>query len=313
MDIDIDDKKGSDMTDDSLDLDPFDLAFEEAAELDTSGEEKPAEKVEEKPAEEKPAEKIEEKPVEKAEEKPAEEKPVEKVEEKPAEKVVPAKTEEQIRKEILDEQTATAAQTKKDDDAKATRAAMEAKTELTEDEKAAFEAEAKDFPGLSKMIAAIQRTAEAKFDLKLADLEKKMQANLQPIIETSNAVAHDAFTTSVLKDHSDALTLLPTVREWATTQPAFLAAAYSEAIKTGTAQDVIDVFTAYKATLAPAGKQEPTAEEVAAKQTKDDEVAAVRQKKLDSMSSVKTAATQRTDGIDENDFDGAFELGAARS
>ena len=321
MTIDNDDTKGTDVNTDDLELDPFDLAFEEVAGEGVSGEEKPADKPAEEKVEEKPVEKAEEKPAEKAEEKveekPAEkveEKPVEKAEEKPAEKVVPAKTEAQIRADILVEQTATAAQTKKDDEAKVAKEALETKAKLTEEEQTLLEAEQKDFPGLTKLLAASQRMAEANFEIKLAELRKEMQDNLQPVIDTSNAVAHDAFTSSVLKEHSDALTLLPTVKEWAATQPGFLATAYAAALETGTVRDVADVFTAYKSTLAAPAAAEPTAEELAAKQVANDKVAAeaaTKQKKLDSMSSVKTAATQRTDGIDENDFEGAFEQAAA--
>lgn len=312
------------------DIDLFELAFGEALEADLAAEGEPEKKepevkdepeakdepeVKEEPeAKDEPEVKDEpEKKEPDAKDEPevkdepdAKDEPEVKPEPKPKKKPEPkVKTEDEIRADLLKEQEA---QKKEQDEADRRKAAET----LSDDEQALMSEVDKDFPDVTKALKIQERILTSKFENLLDKRIGEVQQQLAPVFTTTQQVAQNAHEAAILKKHADAFDILPTVEEWIGTQPALAQRAYNEALDKGTSEEIIELFDIYKASVKPADTGGETPEEKATRIAAEKAAQAKKDKELQEQEAVKTRQTTRTAGIDENDFEGAFEAAASK-
>lgn len=269
--------------------DDFSLAFEAAA----LGEQPPAEEVkDELPSEELP-------PVEEPsqEEPPAEEPPAPEVKpEPPAEppppKVEPPKVDESALQEI---------QRLKDE--------ALAREQYTEEETAAITAVVDEFPEVANAIKAELRVLHAKlenaYNDKLQVAIAELQSKFAPALAETANIAQDRFKAAILSVHADAFTVFPDVEKWIGTKPSFLQKTFNTVLDAGTAEEVITLLNLYKQETKPAV---PAAKEGAVPPADPK-----REQKLESQEVIRGRQTTKTGGIDEDDFESAFNAAATKN
>jgi hypothetical protein len=307
-------------TENVLPEEDFELAFEAAA-SDEIAEETTEEAEEETTEEETTEEETTEE--ETTEEETTEEETTEEetTEEAPEEK---APTAEDIAKAAAD---AVAAADKVKADAKAqadaaTKAAADAKKVLdaavakekpTEEEQADLDAADTNFPEVAKAVEIRERLLLAKVEnvinAQLAALTSQIEQRIAPTEQIVGQTARNSHEKTILDSHADAFTLLPDVETWIKTQPQFLQTAYNNTLAKGSSTDVVELFDTYK-TAAGLTKEGPTAEELAkeaATKAEKDRKKKDKEKKLDAQEGVRGRQTSQKAGIDENDFESAFE------
>ena len=288
--------------------DEFDLAFNVAV----GGEEAEPEKedviVEAEPAkvEPEPA-KVEPEPA-KVEPEPA------KVEPEPA-KVVATAPVPKVDPEV--ERLAQEAKVKADADAKAEderlQADATAREALTPEEQAALKEVETNFPDTAAALKAVERIAFAKaenaFNKKLAHFQETIEQrfaqvsqDFAPAIATAQVVAQNTHQAEILKGHADAFEIVPKVEEWANSQPDFLKNTYNAVLDKGSASQIVELFNIFKKETNGSVKgppsSTPTPEETAQK--------AAKEKKLQSQEGVRSRQAAQKGGIDEDDFESAF-------
>jgi hypothetical protein len=183
-----------------------------------------------------------------------------------------------------------------------------ARESLSEDETKQIEAIAKDFPEVLEAMNARERVLLAKmenqFAAKLAELTSQFDTKLTPALTTAQNYATNQFMASVLQNHADAVTLLPKVEEWITTQPSFLAKAYNAVLDSGTVAETVELYNLFKKETVIEAAAEPSPEEAIAQQDKE--------KRLKAQEGVKGRHTSGgRAAVDPDDFDGAFDKFAA--
>jgi hypothetical protein len=188
-----------------------------------------------------------------------------------------------------------------------------AREDLSEDEKTALTDVVTNFPEVATLIQAVQRTTFAKaenaFAAKIAELERRLTQQMAPALQTAQTVAHSAFETAVLKEHSDAFTVLPKVEEWIATKPKFLQDAYNKVLDSSTAQETIQLLSLFKQETGSA-QPDVTSDKVKQENNAADEAKRLKDKKLTSMEGVRSRQTATKSSIDEDDFEGAFNMAA---
>lgn len=286
---------------DSEELDLYELAFNEF-------EEEP--KAKEPEAETPPAEEPPE--VEpKAEEPPPEEEPPEAPPEEAPPEAPKAKTEEEIRAELAAEAKAKEEQEQADEQARKDQEEREAAAKPDSDESALLEEVGKDFPDVSKALDIQKRILTAEFNNTLDAKLKEFKKELAPALAATQTVVQNSHTTAITDKHKDAFEIIPQVEEWIAKQPQFLQAAYNETLDSGTAENVVALLDTFKAATAPPETGGETAEEKTAREAKEAQEAEAKRKKLESQEGIRTKQSARTAGVDENDFEGAFNAAAS--
>jgi hypothetical protein len=217
------------------------------------------------------------------------------------------------KKPAVDPAAEAAAKAKKEaDDAEAKRLADEARAKeaYTEDEIAAVNETATNFPEVAKALKAVERVAFVKaenaFNAKLAEMAAQFAQQIAPLTSVVQRTAQNEHEAAILKVHPDAFTILPQVEQWAETQPSILKNAYNAVLDKGSTQDIIELFTVYKeATKAVTPPAAPAVDEAAKQQEVE------KQKRLEAQEGVRGRNTSGRATVDPDDFDGAFEKFAA--
>lgn len=290
----------NELPDDNLELsdDAFDLAFEAAAEpSDTPIEEPTAELPEQ---EEEVVEVQAETPVEEApvEEEPEVIEPVVAKAPEPAPKPQPKEAPAAPKEPEIDPAIEEAARKAIED--------AQAAERLTEEEAELLNQSKEDFPGLVKVIEAIQRTTAAKMEnmyaAKMKEMESKLSTQMEPALQSVQVQAANAHQAAILGVHPDAPTLIEPIEKWVAEKPAFLQASYNAVLDRGTSQDVIELFNLYKAETGSAQTPEPVVAKVDVE----------KEKRLKAQEGVKGRNPGgRAAAVDPDDFEGAFDKFAA--
>lgn len=128
----------------------------------------------------------------------------------------------------------------------------DAKTGGTEVQEAVLAEYAGEFPEVvNDLKPYMQAMIDAGVKAKMSELESRLNSAIEPMQKATAedaADAHFSAIKSVVTDF-DALVESNAVGEWIMTQPKFMQASMQDVLDKGTAADVIDLFTAYKATL----------------------------------------------------------------
>ena len=172
---------------------------------------------------------------------------------------------------------------------------------FTEEEQAAFDEVAANFTEVSAAIKATQRVMLAKMENMVEKRVADVLARLAPVAAVAQTVAHNTFMDTVLKSHADAVDLLPKVEEWVKTQPEFLQEAYERVLNSGTADQTIKLYNVFKKETGSAQPPPPP------EPPKDPE----KEQRLNAQEGVRGRHTGGRAAVDPNDFDGAFEKFAA--
>lgn len=164
----------------------------------------------------------------------------------------------------------------------------EAKFEYSNDQKEAIEELEKEWPGLKKAMDAREAFLTFQFqqtqEKAMREFATQLQNYLAPLVGThvqSAQEKHLAAVKSAVPDYDEVVDLLP---EWIGKKPGMLKEVYSKAYESGTTEEVIELFKAFKqdtgrvqpqeqspnpnaaaaAPAAPPKKVEPPAEKVSA-------------------------------------------------
>ena len=283
--------------------DEFDLAFNVAV----GGEEQEPEK-EDVVVEAEPEAVVVDEPTPLVEEKP-------KVEPEPVKAAPQPEPTPKVDPEV--ERLAQEAKTKADADAKAEgdrlQADATAREVLTPEEQAALKEVETNFPDTAAALKAVERIAFAKaenaFNKKLAHFQEtieqrfaQMGQDFAPAIATAKVVAQNTHEAEILKGHADAFEIVPKVEDWVNTLPDFQKEAYNAVLDKGSASQIVELFNIFKKETNGSVKgppsSTPTPEETAQK--------AAKEKKLQSQEGVRSRQAAQKGGIDEDDFESAF-------
>jgi hypothetical protein len=157
--------------------------------------------------------------------------------------------------------------------------------------------------------AHAQAAMEARVARLVASVVQSVYADIAPMAKTYATTEASTFRGAVLSKHADYDAVYPSLEPWINSQPAYLRAGMLEAYNAGSAEDVIDLVTRYKAeagvtpqVLEPAAVQ-PSGGAPGSK-------AAAKAAELLPVQAKRTAP--KPTGEDPNDFDGAFEQAAAQ-
>jgi len=231
----------------------------------------------------------------------------------PKQEVDPAKAAQEVEATRL----AQEAKVKADADAKAEgerlQADATAREALTPEEQAALKEVETNFPDTAAALKAVERIAFAKaenaFNKKLAHFQETIEQrfaqvsqDFAPAIATAKVVAQNTHQAEILKGHADAFEIVPKVEEWVNTLPDFQKEAYNAVLDKGSASQIVELFNIFKKETNGSVKgppsSTPTPEETAQK--------AAKEKKLQSQEGVRSRQAAQKGGIDEDDFESAF-------
>jgi hypothetical protein len=178
----------------------------------------------------------------------------------------------------------------------------------TADEQAALTKYQEDWPDIAKGESLLRR---AEYKELVAYIFQQVQEYYAPAIEfVQSRTGRDQYT--------DIVALVPdydTVRDkalaWIDTQPAYLKDAYTRVANEGSPKDVADMInrfkveTKYVSTTPAASAVVPATPAIPA-------LPAAAVKAAASLAVVNTKRSEQSQGVDENDFEGAFKEYAAK-
>ena len=169
----------------------------------------------------------------------------------------------------------------------------------------------KDWPDIAEAVDAQSAHAQAQMEARVARLVASVvqgvYADIAPMAKTYATTEASAFRTAVLDKHNDYDVVFPKLEPWIKSQPAYLQAGMLHAYNAGSAEDVIDLVTRYKAAAGvmpqvpepPAGNPSGGSQSVSA---------AAKAAELAPVQGKRTAP--KPAGEDPNDFDSAFAQAA---
>ena len=169
----------------------------------------------------------------------------------------------------------------------------------------------KDWPDIAEAVDAQSAHAQAQMEARVARLVasvvQSVYADIAPMAKTYATTEASAFRTAVLDKHNDYDVVFPKLEPWIKSQPAYLQAGMLHAYNAGSAEDVIDLVTRYKAAAGvmpqvpepPAGNPSGGSQSVSA---------AAKAAELAPVQGKRTAP--KPAGEDPNDFDSAFAQAA---
>lgn len=300
------------------DVDLTDLSKDEKTPEELEAEKKAADEAAAAKADKKTPEEIEaEKVAEEAAK--ADEKTPEEIEaEKKAEEASALKAERDLAAKVqkeADEKVAKEAREKQAAEDKEQAEDREKRATITADEEAVNAEMAKDFPDVKKVMDIQQRISDAKWEQRFVDFQAGLVKQLNPTIQTVNAVATDSFERAVYGKHPDTQELLPEVEAWVDKQPAFLKAAYNNVLDKGTATETIELLDIFKGATGRNEQEGKSAEDIAAeakaaedKKKADEE----RERKLASQEGIRGRQDAKTDTAPST-FEDAFNAEASKA
>ena len=231
----------------------------------------------------------------------------------PKQEVDPAKAAQEAEAARLAQEAKVKADVEAKAEGERRQADATAREVLNPEEQAAFREVETNFIDTAVAIRAVERVAFAKaenaFNTKLKTLEEKfeqrfsqMGQDFAPAIATAKVVAQNTHQAEILKGHADAFEIVPKVEEWVNTLPDFQKEAYNAVLDKGSASQIVELFNIFKKETNGSVKgppsSTPTPEETAQK--------AAKEKKLQSQEGVRSRQAAQKGGIDEDDFESAF-------
>lgn len=171
----------------------------------------------------------------------------------------------------------------------------------TDDEKALLDEYRKDWPDVAKAEALTRRQ---EYHQLVNYIFQQVVAELTPVMQTVQTLAERVHFDDLTSRVEDYDTVREDVINWVETQPKYLQGAYNDVIQNGTAEEVADLIDRYRAeTQAPTTTAAPTP-------LKEPELPAEAKKAAASLAPVssKRSRVAQKDGVDKDDFDGAFQL-----
>lgn len=152
----------------------------------------------------------------------------------------------------------------------------------------------------------------AMIDLAVAQVNAKWEAQLAPIVQQLQRSQVNSHMSSIYAAHPDLDTLRSDLSTWVNNQPAFLRPHFEHVMKAGSADQVIELVSTFKAasgrvSAAPAAPAAPAAQPAAPAP------AAVAPNPVQAKAAAATAAVANSQrggiptGIDADDFDSAWK------
>lgn len=173
------------------------------------------------------------------------------------------------------------------------------------------------FPDVAKALATQERILTAKFENQVAktikEIEARFEQRIVPAEHIVQQVARSNHEAEILKIHPDAFTVLPKVEDWVNALPQFLQNTYNAVLDRGSSADIVALYDIFKKETGSAHSHTPTPEEIAQQKAdahKAEAQKAEKDKKLKSMEQVKGRQSAQKSGIDEDDFESAFNAAA---
>ena len=195
------------------------------------------------------------------------------------------------------------------DDGEAQRLRDEAlaREQYTEEETSSINTMAEEFPEVAAAVKAELRVLHAKlenaYNDKLQAALSQLYQQVAPALAEAQNAARSRFESTVFGAHPDAREILPDVDKWVATKPAFLQKAYNAILDSGTAEDTVTLLNLFKQETKPAaapakeGGGEPAADPK-------------KEQKLAAQEGIRGRQASKTGGIDEDDFESAFNASA---
>ena len=142
--------------------------------------------------------------------------------------------------------------------------AEDAKTGGTEAQEAVMDEYAGDFPEVfNDLKGHIQSMIDAGVKAKMGDLEAKLNGAIAPMQKAAQESAVDAHFNAIRASISDFDSLVESgaVQDWIKTQPSYVQKPAMAVLEQGTASEVIELFSNYKASL-PGAQSAPSKQEL---------------------------------------------------
>ena len=176
----------------------------------------------------------------------------------------------------------------------------------SEEYTAKIDAFKKDWPDIAEAVemqsAHLQSQMEARVARLVSSVVQSIYADMSPIAKSYAKVETNTLRTTVLSAHADYDSVYPSLEPWIKSQPAYLQSGMLHAYNAGSASDVIDLVSRYKAATGSTPQVHEPAVETPA--VKSGVKAAAKAAELTPVATKRTAP--RPAGDDPNDFDGAF-------
>lgn len=207
-----------------------------------------------------------------------------------------------------DKEAADAAAKAAADKEAADAAARTGKETVSAEEQAVLDTLEANFPEVTAANAVLSRVIMAKVENMVEQRVAAVLAQLAPIAAVTQNVARNAHEQAILAAHPDAFTVLPQVEAWVETQPKVLKAAWNKVLDSGSTDEIIELYDVYKQAAGNVPASQGAAPDAAAAKAAAE--AAAKEAKLKAQEGIKSRQTTQQSGIDEDDFEGAFNQAA---
>jgi len=192
-------------------------------------------------------------------------------------------------------------------------AARAGKENVSTDEQAILDTLEANFPEVTAANAVLSRVIMARVENMVEQRVNAVLAQIAPIAAVTQNVARNAHEQAILAKHPDAFTTLPQVEAWVDSQPKILKAAYNRVLDNGNTDDIIELYDVFKKDTGSAqtpGSPGAAPDAAAAKAAAE---AAAKEAKLKAQEGIRSRQTTQQSGVDEDDFQGAFNQAAAKA
>lgn len=161
-----------------------------------------------------------------------------------------------------------------------------------------------DWPEVAAMMEKKQQSTEAQLAQALA-IVKQLTDQVTPLTTAQAQSEDEKFVQTVLTSHKDANTLLPDLEKWIAALPRHRQVGANFVLDRGSAQDVVDLYTEFKAETGR-GAKDAEPDPPALPSGAPPQSVADKAEKLRKMESVSSRRTSHQEPPDSSDFDGAF-------
>ena len=192
-------------------------------------------------------------------------------------------------------------------------AARAGKENVSADEQAILDTLEANFPEVTAANAVLSRVIMARVENVVEQRVNAVLAQIAPIAAVTQNVARNAHEQAILAKHPDAFTTLPQVEAWVDSQPKVLKAAWNKVLDNGSTDDIIELYDVFKKDTGSAqtpGSPGAAPDAAAAKAAAE---AAAKEAKLKAQEGIRSRQTTQQSGVDEDDFEGAFNQFAAKA
>lgn len=179
---------------------------------------------------------------------------------------------------------------------------------LTEEEKQVLKTYDEEWGEVSR---AEQIRTQALVKMALAEAKKEWGEALSPLVHTVQQTQQTSFRDTVLREHPDADQVVGNLEGWIVEQPRLLRAAYEQAYANGSAEDIIELLSAYKQATGTGAAQPPAS--TPTPRVNQQQQQRQQQKRATAAKAAKATAavtnSQRGDAptaVDPDDFSAAF-------